>query len=86
MLGIIYQPGPIQWSMLAGCPRDRLARWYMIHGTMVPARRSRTYQYNITAVSHNLSTNMLQLTVGPRGYPEVMNPGISLSGPGMSVE
>ena len=43
----------------------------MTHTTMVPSRVSHAFLNNFATVSHNLSTNMLWLTVGPRGYPEV---------------
>src|ERR1700683_123032 len=44
------------------------------HTTLVTVKRYRKYQFEIIAVSRNLETNMLLLTVGHLGYPEVVRP------------
>src|ERR1700728_113643 len=41
------------------------------HTVLVPVRRYWRYQFEITTVSRNQNENMLLLTVGHFGYPEV---------------
>ena len=62
--------GPSQWYVVRNVP-GLYAPWSIIIKPLVPSRTSRTSQSEILTVSRNLSTNMLLLTVGSIGYPEV---------------
>src|ERR1700733_10127554 len=62
--------GLSQWYVVRNVPGLH-APWSIIIQPLVPSRTSRTSQSEILTVSRNLSTNMLLLTVGSIGYPEV---------------
>src|SRR3984885_5080161 len=62
--------GLSQWYVVRNVPGLH-APWSIIMQPLVPSRTSHTSQSAIQTVSRNLSTNMLLLTVGSIGYPEV---------------
>ena len=62
--------GLYQWYVVRNVPGLH-APWSIIIQPLVPSRTSCTSQSEILTVSRNLSTNMLLLTVGNIGHPEV---------------